>query len=568
MGLPRFLAESIKTNTPKLNLRLAKGLSHHALKEAPRFLTQLTQLIAKDFPEGITFDNISYCTPEEEYDKLSETKPGTGAARKNNKKSRKPVVGGYNFARSDFYLLKLSFSLNGNPLPKVYMCVPFARVGGWTWVKDSQREIHPACCDTVISVDNKGVFVKLHRDKFKIERMLHPLVMNNRRTVMPVLWSKIHKHKPVIDKTVPFSTLAHSIPHYLFAKYGFHEAFERFLGFRVTVGMSEINTENYPADKYTIFSSGTLSVRESGVRQKKRKMGPGTHVRIVVENEHVRGPRSHLLLSLITGFYYVADHFPDDFPPDNLFQRRWAMKLGYLISGENLSGLMLYEKCDEHLRSSLDTCLDTIIVKKLEKIGIEARDIYDLFVAVIDKYPDWTANGLEMAMTMYGKEFSVLYYALENNIHALTNTFFELNKNTGRLKRQLTAQEISNILAKRINIKGTTPFKSKRVGGKSSAAKILNSASYPGDNWALKVSGAIIPQSKFEGGSRSILTDPASQVHVSIAECGSMGAMNKSSADGRGRVNHCVLTDEHDRIVRNMELYPLTEWVQSIIKRN
>lgn len=567
MSLPQFLCNSVKKNMPEMNLRLARGLAQPALDQAPLFIKQLAELIAKDFPPGITFERISFCSPEKEYEKLSEIKSGSGNGRRGGKKSKKPSTGGFNFAKSDFYLMELVFSDNGKPI-HTHLCVPFAREGGWLWVKDSQREIHPACCDTVISVDNSGVFIKLHRDKFKISRHVHPLAVNDRLTAYPVLWSKIHKAKPAMDKTVPFSNLSHSIPHYLFAKFGFHETFERFLGFRPIVGMSEINTENYPTDKYAIFSSGTLQMRVNGVRQKRRKTGPGTHVRFAVPIEYMRSNKASLVYSLITGYYYVADHFPDDFPADGLYRGRWAIKLGYLITGENLSGVMLEDKCNEHLRSSLDTCLDSIIVRKLANNDIHVETIYDLFIAVIEKYPDWTSNGLEMAMTMYGKEFSVLYYALENVIHALTNTFFELNKLHSRQNRELREGEVAAAIQRRINIQSTTPFKSRRMGGKNSASKILNSASYPGDNWALKVSSAIIPQSKFEGGNQSILTNPATQMHISVIECGNFGAMTKGASDGRGRANLCVKTDEHDRIVRNQDLIALTEWVQSIIKRN
>lgn len=554
----KFLSDMIASNMPKLNERLAEGLAWRALQQAPDFLNKFIKVIAKDFPEGVRFDGCSRCPPDVQFHQLTNVKH---TVKKDGKSQDR---GGYDISKTDFLMLQLHFSLRVGdkyePLPIRYVQFPFARRGGWMWISGTKYLISPMLCDRVVSVASKFVFIKLFRDMITIRKVINYIRVNNEKKAVYVAWSKIHKKKVNHIAGSRSKNLQHSIAHYLFAKHGFTDTFVKYCGVTPIVGTDDINVLDYPESEYTIFRSDCLGrAHARNVRYRPQ----GTALAIAIPNNKV----TDLVINLISGFYYVADSFPEYFATKEKVggSINWRIILGYLITGEDLNAGVLLEKTDEHLRTSLDGCLDVVTRRELAINKIDIETIYDLFAIVIDKFDIWTIYGLEKSISMYDKELSVLFYILKPIIYALNNCLFALSKLSSKKDYTIKPKDIIDIF--------NTNLKMKKIYEIKSPEKhpYIGSLSYSGDNMALKPTTMILPQSSTAGGasdSRTYVSDPVNQIHTSVAEVAGAFSVTKTHPDGRARLNLMVKTDENDHILRDEELMFLTVPVQEQIKRN
>jgi hypothetical protein len=134
-----------------------------------------------------------------------------------------------------------------------------------------------------------------------------------------------------------------TLPHYLFAKYGFSEAFKRFTGIVPVVGGTEISEENYPKDEWIIYKS--TGVPPNGFISKPYARHS---VRLAIRREQW----SKAIEGMIVAFFYVADNFPTRFRPDASILDRpseWMILIGHIVfSGEYGDG-RLYMDIQEHL---------------------------------------------------------------------------------------------------------------------------------------------------------------------------------------------------------------------------
>src|SRR5574343_273919 len=104
-----------KTQITHFNPIIANGLAVEHLKLAEEYLDSIIKCAAKDFPEGLTYDGMFSCTPEETYAEITRTK--------NSKRL-------YEITPSDVYLIKLHFSWEGQRLKPRPIFLPFVRRGG------------------------------------------------------------------------------------------------------------------------------------------------------------------------------------------------------------------------------------------------------------------------------------------------------------------------------------------------------------------------------------------------------------------------------------------------------
>ena len=144
------------------------------------------------------------------------------------------------------------------------------------------------------------MFVRLLRDKLIFLRCMHSVSIDGVREKQ-VMLSGVRSIE-IVKKRLGRTTKAlPTVPHYLFAKYGFSECFQEVCRFVPVVG-TDITRENYPESDWVICESSSAVT----------KVPPPGFMGVTPSNIKLAIPRdkwSPLVKSFVAGLYYVIDHF-------------------------------------------------------------------------------------------------------------------------------------------------------------------------------------------------------------------------------------------------------------------
>lgn len=503
----------VRENTPRVNDAVMSGLATLYMSKAEEYIDTVFTSASRSFPAGLTYLGFERCTPEEEFAEITKIK--------NNKRT-------FDLAESSLYLVKYKFAFEGVPLPDRFIYLPFVGDAGIFFLGGGKYHITPVLSDKVISPGFDSIFVRLLRDKIIFKRCYHSLIIDGVRETTHVIWSQIYR-KPRDNKKVPATTKAlTTIPHYLFAKYGFRETFKRFAGFVPEIGEGGITEGNFPRDKWVICESSQV--------KPKTYIGDfykPTSIRLAIPKEYW----TPITKSLVAGFFYVVDHFPDRFKPGyEESQSMWMILLGHIVFSGLYGENKLYMNIQEHF-ISLDDYVDTIVVEKLRENNYHINDFYDLLALILN---NWTALVLESehsTLSMYGKSLEVQYYAL----YDITANIFKVNFRLTKLasKKTLTLKDVVEQFNKHM--------KMGAVFGLSSGKIITETVSYSGDHKYPKITSKLTEQESLPGATRGkskrLVVGEDKHVDISMVEAGSVLFLSKSNPTPTNRVNPFIHID-------------------------
>ena len=533
---PSALRQLINDATPKMNPDICNGLAVKHLKYVEEYIDSIFRSVAAGFPPGLTYDGCRRCSPEEEY------------ALTTKKKVSRCV---FDVARSDIYLMEYRFSWHGKPLPTKYLYLPFVNDAGVIYVSGSRFVISPILADRVISIGIANVFVKLIKAKITFNRTPHHFLANGQRESIQVAWSDIYNEKS--NPNAPKATVKANctLAHYLFCKYGFKETFLKFAGIEPVIGYDEINTETYPSSEWMICESVKIKPKGFG-----KLFYEPTSVRIAVRHEHYTG----FVKSLIAGFFYCADHFPQRIRAEYVNHTRlWMVLLGHIIWSGNISEGKLHSDITDHIQS-LDEYVDNIVKIKLREIGYNIDNIYELFGLIINNFNDWLLQSDDRVNTSYDKELSILYYICFDISSAIIKLYFKLKAAS---KKEINENKINKIMT--LILKPGLIYKITREHGE------VSTTSTSGDNKALKTTLLVVPQSNSNRGKnkkdRMAINDPAKRLHASLAEVNAFFNTPKSDPSGRSRLSLYLGVTESGLIVRNEKFKQLIDDTQQLFRR-
>lgn len=537
------LARLVDEDTPKLTPEIANGLAVYLMPHAEKHIDSVFRAAAKGFPRGLTYVGWERCTPQEEYDENTKTK--------NNRRV-------YDVARSDIYMVKYLFQFQDSTgkvhdLPPRYLYLPYVSDAGTLYLGGSRFNISPILSDRVISVGTDNIFVRLLRDRLTFEsQSVHYMEDGRRETVQmahSLIYHKNSKHKK-IQPTVRAVT---SLVHYLLCKYGFEDAFLKFAHTKPVIGGPEINSNTYPENEWVICHS--TGMRPKGVGKSYWERSP---LRVAVK----RSEMTAMVRNMLGGFFYVVDHFPQRVEPQYVNNRNmWMILMGEILWSGAINHGKLRDDVADHI-SSLDEYLDALVVSKLKDLQLseEIHDIYQLFALIIRNFNDWVISANDTVASMYDKEFSILYYVLQEITFAIFKLYFKLKAAS---KKELTVKEITATM--NLTLRTGLIYSITKGHGEVSTIAV------PGDNKAFKITSLLVPQgnsNKLSGKKdRANLNDPAKRLHSSIAEVGGYVNLPKSAPDGRARINPCVQFDAKMVVVRNPARKELLASVQELIRR-
>ncbi len=544
--MDKYLKEYIAGVTPKMNPDVMNGLATKYLPKAEEYIDNVFKYAFSKTTDmcGLTYLGYERCTPREEFNE--STKPRSG----------KRTV---NLGDSYIFLVKYFFEFRDKvtgvvePLPTVYLYIPFVGEAGAFYLGGSRYFIYPVLSNKVISATAKGIFVALLRDKINFTRMHHTYVVNGDREMGQIIRAPLYR-KDKKKSTASATTKAEITNiHYLLTKNGFTEFYRKYFNVVPVAGNSkEITTDNYPRERWTIFESIRIKPRTC-----INVVYNPTNVRFAVENQYVTPE----LKNSIANVFYLIDNFPDRLNEKHLDNKNlWSILLGHIIFSGLHNEVKLYEDIKKHF-ASLDEYLDEIISIKLIEIGYPCNDFYDLLFLIHKNFSMWHSD-TESINTMYGKELTILYNTLYHLITAIFTASFKV-KSKVQSKPNATAAEITALLNKYIR-KGAI-FDNV----KTSNSKIKNnnsSVQYSGDHKFFKITSTIIPQeSRANTNGKGSINDPNNKLHPSYAECGGYLAISKTQPIGNGKINPYVMLDNKGTITRDPAKIELIERTKTLM---
>lgn len=511
--MDKVFHDFLQTIAPPVNPVVMNGLATSYLPLAETYVDTVFRGASRSFPEGLTYEGFERCSYMEEYAETTRLK--------NNKRS-------FDLARSDLYMVKYRFNYKGTEIRR-YIQLPYALDGGTFHLGGTLYHFTPVLTDKVISPGLNSIFVRLLRDKVNFDRFQYSAKVDGKMYTSQVIWSSIYRNVKQNNKVPPTTKALPTTVHYLLAKYGFQGMFEKFAGFSPIVGEDEINEVAYPKESWVICGSS----EQKPARTYLETFYEPTKIKLAIP----RNQWNNFTESLVIGFYYVVDHFPQEVRVKYLNNPAdWKILLGAIYFSGHHGRAKLLNDIDEHYKS-LDEYLDPIVIAKLHEIGYKIQDFYELLALVIRNFNDWVINANENTISVYGKTLEVLYYVLFDITSAIFRTNFKLNKQAGRSKasggKELTEKEIIETMNKLL--------KPGAIFGLTRSNIAVSAVSYSGDHKYPKITSVVAQQQSTSGASRGpkkrIVVDATKRIHPSMVEAGSLLFLSKSNPTPMVRLN-------------------------------
>ena len=510
---PDIWTQMVLAETPRCNERILKGWATPMSNGVAKFIDEEVWGSAKSsLPEGLEYVKCEKCSPREAYQVITSAK--------SSKRS-------YDIARSDLVLYKFWFKYDGELLKPRYQFLPF-----WTdfiHLSETPYHISPVLADNVFSPGNNTVFVKLLRVKLNFDRSAHTYVCNNEITSGNVVHGVLYRNgdNKKKEKTTKAQT---TTAHYLYAKYGFSDTWQRYFGFVPNVFEYDKDTcDRLKEQGYDVF-------RSTGVRPKTfiGSFYKGNSLCIAIKKELI----TPAILTMVCSFFYIVDHFPTRVKLCDLNDvTLWMVTLGEIIHTGHYYVGKLYESMTVHLKSIVNNS-DALILKKLKECGYHEKyvleNFFDILFIIQCETQKWLTEG-SYNQSLFNKRFEVYEYLLLDIVRSVFGTIFELDKKSQR--RKLVIKEIEEIFNRNLGLRAI--FNIVSAGG-------LNTVASSTDAMIFKITSVFEVQSPTSGG-KSKKRQPANEeqrIHSSHAAIGNILGISKDSPTSVKKLNPYLQIDE------------------------
>ncbi len=534
--MQRLFAELAIANTPKVNPYIMNGLATYYIPQALEYLDAVFKSASRSFPKGLEYVSYERCTPMEEFEE--HTRP------KNNKRQ-------YDLARSDVFLVKFYFKFHGVLLPPRYVYLPFVNEGGVFSLGGAAFHMTPVLSDKVISPGFDSVFVKLLRDKVIFKRFYHSMVIDGRREMTHIVWSAIYR-KGSSGAKIPRTTKAlTTVAHYLFARLGVSQTFQKYCGFVPVFGEEEINEVTYPKEDWVICQSTEIKPKTF-----IGKFYEPTRIRMAI-------PRSEWNLyvqAMVAGFYYVVDNFPDRLKLSYIDNTNlWMILLGHIVFSGHFSEGKLFANIEKHF-TSISDYVDCIIIEKLKDINYYVDDFFDLLALILKNFNEITNQHEGNGNSVYNKNMEILYYAMFDITAGIFRANFRLNEMA--TKKTLSAKDVTEIFNKHLRMGAIYSLASGKV--------VASSLTYSGDHKYPKITSLVTEQENLPGSNRAKnsrkTVSSRDRIHTSMVEVGSLYFLPKSNPTPVVRTNMFLNIDlATGNIIRNPKLIEVLDRTQEML---
>lgn len=528
--------------TPKFNSAVGRGVAVDHMPHAAQTLDHVFRTAAASFPEGFEYVRCVRCTPEEELAIITDSKTN----------QKKIDSGRLEMARSDFVLHRFEFRWEGGEIMTSYMYIPYCNQAGIIHIREPAYTISPVLADLTFSVVKKGIFIPFTRDRLTFERL--PFQYRNDDGIVNsyVIWSALHKYvADQRDKAGPTTCL----PHYLFAKCGVHDAFERYAKAKIVVLDTDPDPKEYPPEEWeTTRSAGISPKGKDGERTPESLDYVHNHLRLLIRKKD----RTDVTDAMIVGFWYVVSYFPRRIDLRYIDDpRSWRILLGLVIFQDEANEGKMLNSVGDHL-TSISEYVDEIVQESLAEVGVYCNDIYEFFAYTMSCISDYLLN--VNPASGYNKKLTVLNYVLLDAIKAIFYLKYDLG-NPG--KRGLTKTQIKQALGKYLS-------RSLMLNISTGHGEV-SQITCPGDSIAFKYTSNLVQQvdatGKRNSRAKGNVSDTSKFFHSSLLSINNSHFLKKSETTSRANLNpFCVVTPD-GRAYPNPHLEPLMAEIDRLTER-
>lgn len=515
------LLDMINQESPKISEKVTNGIAKQVLKLSCNYLDDIFKGSIKSLSPNVDFKYIGYrkLTPEEEYYNIILSEQNKG---------------GYDIAKSDLYPIELVFEYENIPIKK-YIYLPYADNANIITISNTNYFISPVLSDTVISPNDREVFVRLLKDKLIFKSMDYNFIVNKEKIHANIVYSYILKtnYKQLTDN---IGKVYCGIALYLLAKYGFKETINRYLGIDLVTDNTTIIlvTEDIEYNNYNIIESTKVKPRYL-----KNNNYQGHDLKIGIRKDIEITP---LLENIIYTIIYTMDIFPrkvdeylelyyeSDIENELIF---WRILIGRISYMDSYNQTRIYVDMKEHF-NMLEGYLDNLIKNKLTEANIYVNNFFDLLSVILSNYGEWLLKSKEYNSNLSNRYIDILYYILYDIIIGFNKVILSINKRATKSKK-IELKEINKILSIELSSK-----KIYSIVKSSQQNLCINLADTTTDLIYPKITAILEDQSRGIGvkkGSKTQFPFNTRTIKADDIFLGSMLYMSKAAPSPRFRAN-------------------------------
>lgn len=553
--MDRQLLDFMRANTPEFNKEITHGVAAAHMENAEAYIDEMFQAVAKVFPPSLEYLGPRPFTPDMEYAALTSRKMRNGRKRAGKQGSMHEI----DIAETHTYTVNYMMRYKGVEI-SVPVNIPIIKEGGILYISGTRYVISPVIADQVITFEHDNIFLMFSRQKLHFRR--EPGVTyyeDDTLKIVDMPYAQIHNEKP---KRPPKIRAKTSMMFYLLAKYGLSDTFKRFCNSDVRyINKEDYDLNKYPTDKWVVCQSAQVGKLRDYLLADY--VPPNTL--LLVDRTSYEDPlTNNMVTSMVGSFFYIVNRFHHRILPefvDNL--RLWRVLLGLALWGDSKTEGEMHDEIVEHL-GSLDEYVDERRAARFRRINltvwengevVPVTNIYQFFMAVIDRMTIWLLQSQDSINSLYEKELSVLYYVFYYLMTQINNFYFALKP---ALRREQSAADIKRMLSGTIRTNHVYLFTRKM----NSASTVTS----PNSQMAFRLTTIMVPQtsSSKEASARSGNgNDPSRLLHASNAEIGTFCILPKSDPSAGCRINPAAHLNSRGVFVRNPRFLKLLDSVQA-----
>lgn len=385
--------------------------------------------------------------------------------------------------------------------------------------------IKPVVADPVISVTGNEIFVPLNSTPCSFFRSYYLTIENGELRNNAIYDGCFHHTLRSVQKQQNKLSKARitTNAHYLFAKYGLLEAFQKYCNCDLVIGTNETITNNThsPTEWMVFESTGRMP------DYYRNKMYRTHGVKIAVKLEDV----TKEVCSMMTSVFYVLDMFPEDVGDVEYIKdwAWWALMMGKIIFGESeIPGNLVY-KVKEHLAAT-DRYVDEMAIDNFRNEGILVDNMYDFLFYLIERFDTLITSKRASPSSMAGKRLTVRRYVLSSLIVNMFDLAFSL---TDVKANKLDINKITQLFGKH--------FQPRLITGINSGRPFVSAVTSPCDCRVLKITSEVLPQAsarpKKPKLTESALRNPRWFLDSSMIDIGGATMLSKGEPIGLDKIN-------------------------------
>lgn len=515
------MAELLEKETYRFNSEIVNGFATKEIRTAPEYIDAIIRSSMRSATPLLEYHGYRILSPKEEYESLFTT--GNNMIN-------------YDFAKSDLYNIELMLSYNNVRLKKRHLSLPFLDDGGLMDISDTTYHIIPVLSDTVISPNDKEVFVRLLRDKLTFKRLNYNILYNSKSISGDIIHSTIYRTTGRTFKD-DLGSIVTPIALYMLADMGYEDTFLKYTGIRPFI--------TYEKDMSSYM--GTHHIFESTrIKPSKLKNNNyvGHHVKILIPNDVILTP---LMTNLISGLIYTLDvntknsvEMVDCINSGNKSKETmfWKIMLGNIIFKNNYSADRVYADMLDHF-VSLRSYIDDLIKEKLAEVSTHIENFSDLLAVILGQFSFWLLNHKTHSNNIFNRYLDVMYYILFDIILGINKTIFDISRKS--YKKVLNDKEVARTLNSSLSKK-----KIYSIVKSSSVNITLLLLDYSGDCKYPKVTSVLELQERGKNVTKSkSAVFPKATRHIVGSDCfqGTMYGLNKKAPTPKIKINPFMTID-------------------------